>query len=635
MMGKEAAVLEMKGATLDPQSNHVVQSRTHVWAGAAILGCLSLAYTLLYWNRFLAPSAGATSFYAAEEILRGRVPYRDFLFLTPPLHALKTALLIALFGHKLIVPRLDGMIERVIIAWLLYFWLVRFFRVSSVLLGVFFGILVFSQDAADSLANYHHDSVFWAVAAGLCASLHLDRADGRRGTLLSFASGVFAGLCFATKQTTGLGVLFAIPILVGLLHARGGQWRNALRFASYYAAGWAVPMGALILWLYWTNALPAFISSIFMASSSKGDMLTVVSRPFLQNGFLFSTVLLATAALALCVTILPVRHRTDPQNRTVITGIGAAVALVLGAASVYTAIGWPGNVQWEDAHFGNVPVTMQWIRVFFRLFHSGTLILPITGSLLIFCFCSTDLFRSTMSRRRVQVWFFSGLSFAIAYMLSLSWQNYSPMALPALALIVAAALDRFASFSAISFYIVLAFFCLLIYGYVGSKLMQPYLWMDWIEASVNVANHTSHLPKLAGLRLSDPTLADTEAVTRLILTHSSPSDTLLVYPYFPLFYVLTDRRPPTYAFNHYLDVAPDAICARDIQTLRAHPPRVIVYMAENLRELAQDEMIFRAGRPSGSRDVARTIEGIVANYRLLFTFQLYNTKRQINLYVRP
>lgn len=268
------------------------------------------------------------------------------------------------------------------------------------------------------------------------------------------------------------------------------------------------------------------------------------------------------------------------------------------------------------------------------LWHWGTLLVPITGSALILLCLFVRLLRGPLKRRSEHLFLAAAVSIAVAYMLSLSWQTYCPMAMPGVALILALALERLELSSTPVLCAVVAFFCLLSYYYVSTKLTVPHLWLYWKEARVTVATHESRLPQLRGLSLSQPTLSYTEHVTDLILTHSRPSDTLLVYPFFPIFYVLTDRLAPTFSYNHYLDVAPDEICAMDARRIRSHPPAVIVYMKEDEKALEEDEKIFRMGRKSGSREIVRAIEEVAVSYKELYKFKIPGSICWIYVYSR-
>jgi len=118
---------------------------------------------LVWWNRFSGLSDAAFLMYG-QQVLAGRIPYRDFHLPIPPLTVLKTAALIKVFGGFVIVPRILAMFERACLAAALFCWLASSFRLRDALLGTMVSMIVFCGDLADQLSSYHHDSVFLAVA---------------------------------------------------------------------------------------------------------------------------------------------------------------------------------------------------------------------------------------------------------------------------------------------------------------------------------------------------------------------------------------------------------------------------------------------------------------------------------------
>src|SRR5579862_7713519 len=603
--------------------------------GAVALTVFLTIFTACYWNRFLAASSGGTSFFAAEQILKGRMPYRDFLFLTPPLHALKLALLIHFFGDQLVVARLDGMVERILTGLMLYFWLVRFCRAASAMLGALVAIILFASDAADSLADYHHDSVFWAVAAGLCASAFLARSSLVRGTVLALGSGLCASLCFLTKQTTGVGILSSIAVMVAFLEWKAGRSRAAHRFLQMLIAAWVLPVLVFLGWLWREHALTSFVQCMVTGSNSKGPYLTILTRPFTQNTFLSITASILTLLFAFWVR--RTRPTSQPESWRTVVWVVFFIALIVGVstASVFTGAWWPGS----DPLRGPIPGTREahplpFPTLFFDLAQALMLELSITGSMLVFFYYGFRFTKNGLTRREEQIWFMSAASFGVAYMLSLSWAAYSPMVVPGVAMVAALALDRLQGSKGKGFAIVAGLSLLYVYGGFGMKLLRPHGWMFWSEPSIAEALHASKLPKLAGLRISEPTLSLTEEITALVRAHTRPGDSLLVYPYFPLFYSLTEREPSTYVFNHYLDVCPDPLCRQEAAAIRRHPPDAIIYMVEDDKQLTRDEKVYRAGGKSASRGVARAIEDIAPGYHKLLSTQIPNTFRVIEVYTK-
>jgi len=587
----------------------------HVALAAMAIALFTFSFTFLYWNRFLAPSSGATSFYAAERILAGEVPYRDFLFLTPPLHALKIAALIRLFGERLAVPRIEAMFERTILSVMLFVWLARCCRISASFLATMVAMVVFACDMADSLANYHHDSVFWAVGAGLFASLSLDNP---RSVPLSVASGLFAGLCFATKQTTGAAVLVSIPTLVTWWTLRARKGGIPHRFLVLFLLGWSLPIAALLIWLARAHALGAFWASVFLNGGSKGSLWTLLTRPFLQMPGMILLSLGVVAAVSLLLRRFGRRQtsRAESPIRTILAVCCSAAVLGCGA--------WTARSAAAPALFSR-----------FIWFHWFLILLALVSCGLVFLVLSYRPIEADSSKLRGRRWFLSGLSFAIAYALALSWPAYSPMVVPALALVVAIALDRLeASAPGAMCALGVVVVSLVAYIHASYKLTVPFSWMFWQEQPVIQATHRSRLPQLQGLLISEPTLDITERITSIIQANSGPRDSVLVYPYFPIFYVLSRRNPPTYSFNHFVDVCPDPVCASDAAlTLRARPA-IIVYMVESVPLLTALEAAYRGGRPSRSRDVVDAIERLAKDYRLLYTCAVPGSSRRVDVYGR-
>lgn len=601
--------------------------------GAVLVGVLAGVYTSLYWNRFLAPSAGATSFWAAEQILNGRMPYRDFLFLTTPLHALKTALLIHWFGDRLVVPRFEAAAERTVLAVLLYFWLLKVVRPAAALTGAMVAIFIFAGDAVDSLADYHHDAVFWAVGGGFAASVYLTCEEPRRRWWIAIAAGLLCGLAFITKQTAGAGVTGAVGCAVGILEYRRRGIRGAGAFVGPFGAAFLAPLAIFLAWLWRGQALDSLWACMFMTSTSKGPYGQVFTRLLRQTYGIFPVTAAATPALAYFT--LKAHARAGVDRPGLLAGSAACFACVVALAwvSVRTGWFWPGSepYAWPKPH-QSPPLAPP--TVLYLLIHWSTIALAVTGGAFIFIHHTVRLCRKGLDSRGEQIWLMAAVSFGVAYMLSLSWALYCPMAVPGTALVCALALDRLLRARRMYAWVVFGAAMSLSYASAGSKYMKPYSWIAWVEPRVTAATHESKLPQLAGLRISEPTLSIVENVTELVNTYTPPGGTLLVYPYFPLFYSLTGRQPATYVFNHYIDVCPDRLCRIDAAAIELKPPDAIVYMVEDDAELAKEERVFRSGLHCASRDVAAAIERLAPGYRKLLSVRVPGSFRTLEVYSR-
>ena len=183
--------------------------------GAALVCIVTLGFFLLFFNRFAGVRTINGSGLLGIAVLEGRLPYRDMFFAAPPMYALKNAVFVELFGRDVIMPRIAALFERTLLVLVLYFWLARLFRPAHAVLGSVLAIVASACDVTDPISSYNHDTIFWAVVCGYCASVALGRSPQRR-LLQVLLSGVAAGMCFSTKQTIGLGVSAAVPVILGL-----------------------------------------------------------------------------------------------------------------------------------------------------------------------------------------------------------------------------------------------------------------------------------------------------------------------------------------------------------------------------------------------------------------------------------
>ena len=598
------------------------ESRSGLLAGAAVTGLLSLAYMSLWWNRFLGLSDGMFLL-LGQQVVSGRVPYRDFYFSIPPLQPLKMAGLIAVFGQEIIVSRAWGMLERTLLSVLIYLWLAHFFRVRHAFLGTLTAMVLFCGDRADPVFSYHHDSVFWAVCAGFCASFLL-RTPSRHARALAFVSGICCGLCFLTKQTTGLGMSILLPVMLGLtLKAVPGSpgLRSVL---TRFCIGWALPVGLLWGWLFKAGALGAYFEQVFLKGpSSKGSLVSVLTRPlwmpFMDKMFLGDCVI----ALAILGWLWATLQFSQPRSPTTRSGpLRLMLAFLAGAGAILLGV-------FLCAH---VPASAYLIKV-----EGVATYLSFLGSLGLWLY-----HLGLWNRRRLrpvdsQLWLFSAVSFTVAYMLALSWAAYEPMVVPGLALVIAFFLDRLQGTSPAKWtgYALTAGALGLISAAVWLKLALPYFWNGSGSPPVATATRVSKLPELRGLILPESTVKSIERLTDLLSGCCPAGESVYAYPYLPLLYALSHRAPPTFALVHWLDVAPDYVAEQDARTLLETRPAVMVYLELSPSEFQRYESVFRGPKPSGQRRLVDAIKSLAKEYRLVDAQILPVSDTLIRVYMRP
>lgn len=601
--------------TVDPPSEPIAAPRPArssgaLIAGAAIVAGATLAFFLLWWNRFSALRDGNGSILAARAIAAGKLPYRDWYCPAPPLHILKSLLVLRIFGDHLIVLREFAVFERVILALVAYFWLARSIRRSHAALAAIVGIVVSAGDIADPLVSYNHDTILWGVLSGFCASFAIDRSVGHPARAAALLSGLFAGLCLCTKQTIGLGIAFGVPTVVAAYLLRSEGFTKTLRFLSCFALGLAVPLSALCLWLYREGAFWLFLDSIFLRGPSGKGFGSMLTRVVFANRS--SATIFATLGTAWCVRTLA-RESSKSDTREDGRRRFFWVALIAGLAFAGAAFASRG---------GLLPFTgFQVFTIDLALFTSGILA----------SFYAMVWLRRRITGDEAQLWLWSTVSFVVAFMLFLSWPRFEAMVMPGLPFLLGLALEKTSGLRRASIWCLSG---ILLLTQTVDKLERPFGFNWWNDAPVRMATVTSGLPQLKGLRLEPGTAQLIEDVTGIIKTHSSPGDTIFTFPTMPLFYLLSDRWFPTYSGNHNIDVIPDSLSEREATTLLKKRPAVIVFMDMPPINYEIDDILWRGGHPSGLHGIADSIRTLARSYDLAGSFQPYNGS-PIRVLVRP
>ena len=591
-------------------------SRRPLLTGALATALVTLVYLLLFWNHFAGLRSGNGEFGGGSALLSGHLPYRDYFTASTPLTVLKSALVLKTFGGYWIVTRGFSVFERICLVLLIYFWLARLFRAHHAAIGATLAMIMGTGDIADPLASYNHDAITCAVAAGFVASFALDSGRSERWTaILGLLTGVFAGLAFATKQTTGLGSSVAIPVIVCACLLRLDGLRRAAIFLVGYVCGWAACAGLLLAWLAQLGILSNFFEQVFVRGPA-----AKASHP---SDFFFRTVYIlrrvwwassaAVVLLAVCWTIWTrsarkEEDRNDDTRSSLLVLLAGAIAIALGVAVSYTSLGRAGRVVLKPT-------------VYFTFF--SVTLLPI--------FYGVLWLLGRLTRRQAQFCLYAAVSFAVAFMLSLSYPGFEAMIVPGLGLLIAALLDAATRWQRPLVYAA-SFF--LIAGETCAKLAMPYGFEEFNEPPVRTANTRSSRPELKGFVLPEGIVQCLDGTLNIIGQHSRPEDTIFTYPEFGIFYSLSNRWYPTFTGSHNIDVVNDDFARNEAARLLSHPPAVLIYYREPASFLADEELLWRGGRRSGNRDIIAAVETLAAKYHLAATYPVPPDGRQINVYVR-
>jgi len=590
-----------------------------VITGGVLAMVLTAVFFSLFFNRFAGLRSGAGEYVGGVSLLHGNVPFRDYFTTSPPLNQFKSAVLLSLFGENLIVSRTAGMIERTLIALLLYLWLLRLYRPAYAAVAAFATLVISTADFTDTIASYNHDSLFYAMLSGYLAGFVLDRSRSVRFLVwIGFAAGFAAGLSLLTKQTIGLGATVAVPVVVAAIVWRLQTFRRAVIWLAAFAGGAAIPIGSLLAWLAHLGALKMFLEAIFIkgpaakAQNGGGDFVTRA----IHTGLLAPRPMILATCAALITVWLVVRfegpHFKREQHAPRWEMLGVAV---FGIVSI--ALG----VMFSFRHWGEVH----------RSWPSNVIILTAVAIVSLLIVGTWQLIKGIQSERQAQIYLFAAVSFNIAFMLSLSFPIFSPMLLPAFSLIFAGSL---AGSNRTGRLVICAIVMLVCIDTVRLKLDIPFGFGFFIEGPVSTATVHSDQPRLRGILMPAATARLVDGVSHIVASNTTPSDTIFSFPEMAIFYSLTDRKWPTQTASHNVDVVNDALAKEEAARLLNNPPKVIIYLPKTEAQSLNEEAVWSNGHRMGQRDIAAAIETLAKSYRLAAVYPTLPENQDVYVYVR-
>jgi hypothetical protein len=616
---------EFLGAGAAQRQIVTMSSSRHVWTGGAVLLLLLAGYMLVWWNRGLQLNSNGLGTLAAQEILAGKAPYRDFHFWCPPGALLLYTALTALFGDALIYVRAFALVERTTTLVLVYFWLARIVSARAAFFGTFTAGVAFSADIGDVISHYGFDAVLASVAAGFSASLAMTSARKYARTMY-FVTGICAGCCMLAKQTEGVGV-FCVFITIFLIGDVSRPISYRVRSVLEFLAGWLVPTGLVSWWLVRAGAWHAFLNQVFLqGSASKGSLVDILFRPVLT--LLYEDTLRATFLIAISL-MLAYAWLSRRENRLLSVeqvpshslpwSLWAAclAAMAVGFVWAFAAPGAGENWLLER-------ILAAFSAIFIFIGFYGTVWLS-------FRYLPAAI-QGNLTADRLQKWIIASVSAVTAYMFALSWAAFEQMLIPGFAFLLALALDRHLRRRRSA--IALAIFTLgllLICTSTFRKLTWPYAWENWVDGPIKTETEQIDFPELRGLRVTPESAQFVNSVTRIIDAHSKPNETILCYPNYAIFYVLAHRAPATFAYMHWFDIASDALVREDVDRIRKHPPAVVLSVDLPEAIILRAETNFRGGRRSGQRDMFAAIESL-PGLRLIETVPIPHCRYSLKIY---
>lgn len=549
-----------------------------------------VAFHLVFFTHYFGIQDGWGNAYAYL-MESGKVPYRDFYLFTQPFSAVLSYELAHFFGNTVLTLRTFGLCERVLITCLIYYLYRQIAPRPLALLASIVSVIFSTGTLIDMVYDYTQSCLLYLLLSCSLISTYIKQRTNHVSFNLLFWAGVTGGMAFIIKQSDGM-----IPLVfAGFLcfYSSLTQRKLTIKPAGYYALGMCLPILLTWILLYRVNALSPYVNQVFFsAAATKGGLFTILFGAFFHN-IEWLTAFLPFAIFLVSMFVSRRDATLSPSRKMVFALILFSLAAGFVCLHIFT-------------------FTLSDLKLFntknkFILFTLETMLL-LCGYLFVKA-CQTPL-----SSAEWQWFLISMMAFLVIYT-----HGFSSVVYNVYAISIAFGVWLIMMYSLPSQHTrikntLLSLFCFIV---ITCTWMQhyywPYAWWGWKESPVNTSVLTSTLPSLSGLTLSPYTSRVIHEITDIVEQNATRSDSIYVFPHMPIFYVLTQHLPPTFALVNYFDVCSDHCAEEDAQrVLKAQPKVLIIEKFPNLAWTYHED-VFRT-QPSGQRQILKVIDQLTASH---------------------
>lgn len=222
------------------------------------LGAASLLYTFPVYNKFWAPFDEGIIVVAAQRLLAGEIPYKDFfIIMYPPGQIYVLAFLFKFFSSPLIAGRIYTVFVSVGISMLVFYMTRALTKRTAISLLSWFFVLVSLAPRLGAIPAPIWPGVFW----GLCALFAYMQYLENPRHLSIVLTGILAGLSILFRHDIGIFAFFSI---VGSLFIRMWYKKTAFREITLFATGALITILPFAIYFVSKSATKDMVNSLIL-----------------------------------------------------------------------------------------------------------------------------------------------------------------------------------------------------------------------------------------------------------------------------------------------------------------------------------------------------------------------------------
>ena len=241
-----------------------------------------ILYSFIWLNKAFPSSEGWAEFYVGL-IDSGKTPYKDFYYFLPPLNLFIDYILWKLSFGFIIVYRLWRLLERLLIACIVYKILIKVFNPFISFFITFISIVIGSSCFFDLIGDYNQTTELLELLLGIILvkyTENLDNLKQKKKWLL--LAGIIGGFMFLSKQTLVICNFIIFSLFIFLLKILGKE-KDLVKMFLYVFLGSSIPISIVIFVMLSNNCFNDFIHQVYIDVSSKGSIYNIIIKRNLDS----------------------------------------------------------------------------------------------------------------------------------------------------------------------------------------------------------------------------------------------------------------------------------------------------------------------------------------------------------------
>lgn len=660
----------------------------HEWLlGLAITFFCTALYAAMSSFRMMPVSEGWYTEYAWL-INHGKLPYRDFEYLFFPLYTFIVAGITRVFGYSIIVLRIVGVILFGAIGAAIYALLARLFDRFSAVVAAVVAALYMQSELAQIYYDYIRFHDLFAILATILLVAYSQKcfagkvnppgkSAGKSKVLQVLAPTILlaAGVIGLAGGTEIHGFLFALLIALGgvwltlplLIKKWKGKMLPVLPFQTVLCGifisaecmikqsngmimiafvlvyflfcavtlkskdfwlglmgvitGMALSFGILLVYLAATKSFDPFMESCFgSALAAKGGLMVVAFRRLPDVWAEFwnykNQALILVLVLDLLVGYTVSRKAAEKEETSV-----ASTLILAGCGVVLAGI---------CVAFGRVRLLAEMAAGLYEGGLASIVYFPCAiafacfGAYILLCFAAKKELDPQI-KQYLPLFPLLGVIFAQGYGSIMSISLGPSQTALGLGLIIAFCLHQALAAKRTVLLVALSVYVLFNGAtFAARKSMEIYNWWSLTQGTVWQNTQTADVPLLEGIKIREEDKIMYETVYQDVVTNTQEGEAIFTFPHCPIFYTITDRHSVTYGQVQWFDVSSAQTIQKDIETLREHPPKVIIYVDVPESVYQWHQNMFNTVQTAQMKDFILKELLVDNEYELLHTFDLGN-----------